>query len=584
MANRVIYNAQDLFFGLASGVDNYPIATGYLSDGSTGTYEVLKRLHRVQSFSYDITANREDVGLIGKSSFDSMVLSSPPEVGGSISYFLEGLNNEKKMGFNVMTSGSSSIPNKEFTYDFVSGNKKQNIYLAINKTNDDAKDTATSPSEIPGLIASGRANEIGVKDPQNLGLLVFQNAYINSYAVDITVGNYPKVDVGFVADNAIYLATGSGFKTPYINSQTAEVEHGDKEILIPKNYARENPHFDVNHTFRPGDVSMSITKRAAKEDILIENDMEGVTDFRGFHNASVSLTSSMQYQGLQSLAVTQSPSIVNGNYGGAYVLVPVGQMVIGEYYTYEFYIKANTTKPGGELLKISQDHTPSPFARVTKFVGNNWTKIKVRSKLAQPLSSGGPREEFNIYFPSAAGLEFWVDSFKVYKDAENEPIKFYKDIFQSLKINVPLARENTACVGYKYYVDRSLTLPVKTTISIDMLESGANFGESGNFLDNLRRDEEYDISLTFTDSQGNQGMKYNAFGAKFDGASYSLDIGSNKTASVNFTMSNDYDFGRSVITAEGKGLFILDYLVDDNLNILTADNGDYMIDDYPHLY
>ena len=97
MPNRIIYNAQDLFFGLPSGVDNFPLVTGTLSDGNTGTFEVLKRIHRVQSFNYDIVTNREDIGLIGKSSFDSHTLSSPPDVNGTISYFIEGLSNYKLM-------------------------------------------------------------------------------------------------------------------------------------------------------------------------------------------------------------------------------------------------------------------------------------------------------------------------------------------------------------------------------------------------------------------------------------------------------------------------------------------------------
>jgi hypothetical protein len=133
-------------------------------------------------------------------------------------------------------------------------------------------------------------------------------------------------------------------------------------------------------------------------------------------------------------------------------------------------------------------------------------------------------------------------------------------------------------------MDRTLTLPLKTSITLDMLESGANFQESGNFLDNLRRDDEYDMVLTFVDSKGNQGMKFNVFGAKFDGVSYNADIGSNKTASTNFTLSNDYDYARNIITADGKGLFILDYLVDDNLVLLTDDYGNYFHDPHPHLF
>ena len=279
--------------------------------------------------------------------------------------------------------------------------------------------------------------------------------------------------------------------------------------------------------------------------------------------------------------MTQGSSIVNGNYGGAFIDVPVEKMVVGEYYTYEFYVKVNTNKPGGELLQTSQDGIPNTF-NLSQFIDDTWTKVQIRKKLTSTHTSTS--KAFNILFPSTRHLVFWIDSFKVYKDAENEPIRFYEDIFQSIKLSVPMGRENCSSVGHKYYLDRNLTLPLKSTVTIDMIESGANYQTSGNFLDNLRRDEEYDLSLTFADSQGNQGMKFNIFGSKFEGVAYNSDIGSNKTLSTTFTMSNDYDYARNVIAAEGQGLFILDYLVDDNLNILTTDWGDPLADETPHLF
>jgi len=570
MPNRIIYNAQDVFFGLPSGVDNIPLVTGTLSDGNTGTFEVIKRIQRVQSFNYDIVTNREDIGLIGRSSFDSHTLSSPPDVNGTVSYFLEGLTNEKKIGFNVLSSGASSLANKEFTYNFVSGNKKQNIYLTVNKSGEDVRTTpAFNSSEITGLISSGKALEIASSRGDDLGLLIFQNSYVNSYNLDITVGNYPRVDVGFVADNVIFLGSVSGIKTPLINSQDAEVEYGEKEIIIPKNYGRKNLNFDVNHSFRPSDVTIAVSKRAADEDILIENDMESSTDFAGFHGATVSLTSSQQHQGSKSLKVDQASSITNGNYGGAAITVPVEQMTEGEYYTYEFYIKADTSKPEGELLQVSQDGIPDTFT-LNQFVTSSWTRIQIRKKLTSAHS--GSSKAFNIFFPSSPSLTFFVDSFKVYKDAENEPIQFYRDIFQSVKMSVPMDRENLSCIGHKYHVDRNLRLPLKTTVTIDMIESGSNYQTSGNFLNNLRRDEKYDMTLTFMDGSGNQGMKFNIFGSKFEGAAYNSDIGSNKTLSTTFTLSNDYDLARSTISAEGQGLFILDHGVDNNLNDIAVDS------------
>ena len=360
MPNRIIYNAQDVFFGLPSGVNNIPLVTGSLSDGNTGTFEVLKRIHRVQSFNYDIVTNREDVGLIGRSSFDSHALSSPPDVNGTVSYFLEGLTNEKKIGFNVLSSGASSLANKEFTYNFVSGNKKQNIYLAVNKSGEDVRTTPTfSSSEITGLIKSGRALEITSSRVDDLGLLIFQNAYVNNYNLDITVGNYPRVDVGFVADNVIFLGSGTGIKTPLINSQDAEVEYGEKEIIIPKNYGRSNSSFDVNHTFRPSDVEIAISKRAADEDIIFEQDMESSEVFQRYGLATDSLTSSQQYQGLQSLQIT-SNSVIHGggNYGGVYADPQAlrTKMSAGEYYTVQYAIKVNTADPNGRLIRFSHQN------------------------------------------------------------------------------------------------------------------------------------------------------------------------------------------------------------------------------------
>ena len=55
--NRVVYNVQDLFFGLRSGEVNTPYVTG--SDGQN--IEVLKRIHRVQSVSYDFQVQRQDI-------------------------------------------------------------------------------------------------------------------------------------------------------------------------------------------------------------------------------------------------------------------------------------------------------------------------------------------------------------------------------------------------------------------------------------------------------------------------------------------------------------------------------------------
>ena len=124
--NRVIYNVQDLFFGLVSGEKNVPLVTG--DNGEE--IEILKRIHRVQSVTYDFQVNRQDIGVLGRASFDESIITNPPDVNVTVTHTLEGLNNETRMGFNVLSYNVDNAFNKEFSETFISGNKQQNIYLA----------------------------------------------------------------------------------------------------------------------------------------------------------------------------------------------------------------------------------------------------------------------------------------------------------------------------------------------------------------------------------------------------------------------------------------------------------------------
>ena len=135
--NRVVYNVQDLFFGLRSGELNTPLVTG-----SNGEHiEILKRIHKVQSVSYDFQVQRQDIGILGKSSFDENIITNPPDINVTVTHSLEGLNNEKKMGFNILTLGSNTSTNKEFTFPFTDGQtKQQNIYLAVNQDSSDIRE------------------------------------------------------------------------------------------------------------------------------------------------------------------------------------------------------------------------------------------------------------------------------------------------------------------------------------------------------------------------------------------------------------------------------------------------------------
>ena len=564
--NRTIYNVQDLFFGLASGERNFPSVPGY---------EIIKRVHRVQNVNYDVGVSRTDVGILGKASYDESLVTTPPDVSVNFSYFLEGLNNEKKMGFNVLTSGSSTSPNKEFTYNFITGNKQQNIYLAIKKDGSDLRDPATDPSEIPGLIEAGRYDELGHPESTGLGLMTFQNCYINNYSLDVSVGAYPKVDIGVTADNMIYSDTASGLYPPMLNTQTAEQEYRSEKLLVPKNYTRENPHFDVNRTFRPSDASITIQTRPTPADVVVKHDFEDGVTLTDYATATQTITTNPVYDGLKALKIVAGSSKGDGgNYGGASFSLP-DSMVVGEYYTISLAVRVSAAYDKRIWVSV-QDGNGNENSLSFSFLADHsaYAIYKHRAK----LDTKRPTVYIWTQTPS---LTFYLDDIQVHKDSKEDPIEFHVDDLQSFKLNVPLPRDNMACLGHKYYTDRALTLPVKTSATLDFL---VNQDKSGDFLDNLRQDTEYDVNLDFKDEVNNEMMKMQMGGFKFESVSYSSSIGDNKTASMNFSMSNDYDYGRNVITADGRGLFILDYLVDDFLDILTDDQGNPLQDSTPHLF
>ena len=146
--NRVIYNVNDLFFGLVSGEKNIPYITG--DNGQE--VEVVKRIHRVQSVTYDFQVNRQDIGVLGRASFDESIVTDPPDINVTVTHTLEGLNNETRMGFNVLTNTANTSYNKEFSDNFISGNKQQNIYLAVNQDDIDIREPSRDPIEIYNLI------------------------------------------------------------------------------------------------------------------------------------------------------------------------------------------------------------------------------------------------------------------------------------------------------------------------------------------------------------------------------------------------------------------------------------------------
>lgn len=216
--NRIIHNVQDVFVG------STPDETDDLVTG-IADHEVLKRLDRVQSFNYSIDFPQEDSISLGKSSPFSRASNQPPTISLSLNYFLNGINNERKIGLNTGTD-------KCLTHDMLTtGTKdKRNIYLTINDKNIDIRQPKAFPS--PFVLSKS-----AVEDPSssNYGLVVFQNCYLTQYDIQISPQSLPTVDLSYTADNIIGYASGSGIKVPHLDLKSGVVS-GDlnKDLVIPQ--------------------------------------------------------------------------------------------------------------------------------------------------------------------------------------------------------------------------------------------------------------------------------------------------------------------------------------------------------------
>ena len=581
--NRVIYNVQDLFFGLVSGEKNTPYITG--KNGQE--VEVIKRVHRVQSVTYDFQVNRQDVGVLGRSSFDESIITTPPDINLTVTHTLEGLNNETRMGFNVLTNTANTTHGKEFSENFVSGNKQQNIYLAVNQDSLDIREPSRDPIEIYNLIGSGRFRELTHPDTDKMGMIVFQNCHANSYLLDVTVGTLPKADTSFIADNAIYLNSASGQYVPWLNTKNAEVDYkkdndgNNVEFIVPRNYRRVNPNFNANYSFRPSDAELTIETRPSPADRVLKFDFEdggALSNYVGTQQNN----DAQAYGGTKSLKITSLGQSQSGPRGGAQTTLP--QMELNKYYTFTARIKTSSATDIKVLVQAKDSATTGANElNVFKDVkyADGWVKISKRFKLTSNKTT-------LFIYTTNASVDFWIDEIHLQKESENPPLKFHTNLMQSFKLSVPLGRDNISVVGHKYHADRAVSLPVKSTFSIDMISQDLEYpvqvegaDRQGNFIDNLRKDEEYDISLTFTDNALAEAMKFRVYGGKFQGVSYGLDIDSPKTTSLNFALSNDYDYGRNIISAEGRGIFVLDVLVNDSMIPLTDDNGELLTDAFP---
>ena len=255
------------------------------SDQQIDSFEILNRINRVQNFDYTFNVSRTSEGVLGKTMEVDRPIIEPPSIDITLSYFLDGGNNENRMGFDIAhpekTEGSiGKIGESDYKPPMLTNNfydtgrylDARNVYLVTN--NNTENDIKAQRSGYPMFI-TGTAQIPKITDPNaaEYGVMAFQNCYVTSYTVDLSIEGLPRAEVGLVADNVTFFGSGTGINIPRFNTERGVVEYNGKEMVVPKHF-EESEASIINRlvSFMPGDITLSITKENSDDDINFHSD------------------------------------------------------------------------------------------------------------------------------------------------------------------------------------------------------------------------------------------------------------------------------------------------------------------------
>ena len=228
---RVISQSKAVYV-TPTGWDVFQTGTDSSRDRQTISRHQLHRIDNA-SFEIDLAGSRQDVREFGQLARISTVRLSEIDPTLSLGYFLGNGENELALGFDNSSGADtqmiSSIINEDPTQS------QRNIFIATVKEGEDAFTAANWDSEEDDHDVVG-----------------FGNCFINSYSVNLSVGEIPRVDLEMQASNVVFW-TGcqSGLFNPSLDLE-GERTHSGLVLLPPPDTG------EVGHAvLRPHDVSVS---------------------------------------------------------------------------------------------------------------------------------------------------------------------------------------------------------------------------------------------------------------------------------------------------------------------------------------
>ena len=546
------------------------------SDQQIDSFEILNRINRIQNFDYTFNVSRTSEGVLGKTMEVDRPIIEPPSIDITLSYFLDGGNNENRMGFDIAhpekTEGSiGKIGESDYKPPMLTNNfydtgrylDARNVYLVTN--NNTENDIKEQRSGYPMFI-TGTAQIPKITDPNaaEYGVMAFQNCYVTSYTVDLSIESLPRAEVGLVADNATFFGSGTGINIPRFNTERGVVEHNGKEMVVPKHF-EESEASVINKlvSFMPGDINLKIWKES-QEDIYVSDFSAGVSSNDGWATAS----STFDYP--ESIGGEDNAVKITATSASAYhrAYRDAGT-VAGKKYkvTANVWIPSTGTNIAGFQFRYANGTSgpiihPTPdtwydfsyeYTAVDNGVYDGWIEFWMTNNSSVDTTS-------TFLWAGASNDYMYIKNVVVTE--VNDSINFHSDTIQSCNITVNCNRENIAYMGHKYYADKPIRTPMTVDTTIGMV---VNENLTGDFSRDIKADENYNVDILCQIS-GETRMKYTFSGSRFDSVNYSSSIGSNKMANLQFSTAMDHD-------QFTKGLFVSGKLMEIQNEITLATSG-----------
>lgn len=307
--NRVIYPNLGLFAGPspATGYNFISLDSGINNNWSSGNnYNLLQQIDRVTEVSYGINIDRNELKQLGTLSLVARPIIRPPTIDLSFNYYINGIKNEARLGFDVNYgqwhsghSGDAFFDNRVcpisgmYNRDLerISGRNPFWLYTYKDTRNFHVavapEGTELRESYISGL--SGKLVTYRSFDPlsDTYQVYSFGNCYLQSYRTNAALFSIPQASVSYICENMNFALSGTGITTPAVNVKTNEVIDKNIKFCIPRTIFEGSPSVIL-----PGNITISFTNYNYTENtFFIDNSgkyfIDNIDQFFILNNSSI---------------------------------------------------------------------------------------------------------------------------------------------------------------------------------------------------------------------------------------------------------------------------------------------------------